>query len=102
MNSIELALEGAGKVLLAGLAFGAGLPVVYALAMRALTLGSTTLVDEKGTITHRPSVYGRVLSGLLVLVLVGAVVLGLVMIVATGFGKAVSFEHVIPSIVDKK
>ena len=77
MNSIELALQGAGRVLLAGLLFGAGLPVVYALAMRALTL-------------------------LLIAVLVGAVVLGLVMIVATGFGKTVSFEHLIPSIVDKK
>lgn len=102
MNSIELALQGAGRVLLAGLLFGAGLPVVYALAMRALTLNSSTVAEPDGSIHHRPSPLGRLLSLLLIAVLVGAVVLGLVMIIATGFGKTVSFEHLIPSIVDKK
>jgi formate/nitrite transporter FocA (FNT family) len=102
VNSIELALQGAGRVLFAGLVFGAGLPVVYALAMRALTINSTTVAEADGAIHYRPSVLGRVLSVLLLAVIVGGVVLGLVMIVASGFGKTVSFEHLIPTIVDEK
>lgn len=102
MRSLELALQGAGKVLVAGLLFGAGLPVVYALAMRALTLGSTDTTGADGSTRAQQSVLGRVLAGVLVLVVLGGIVLGLVLIVASGFGKAVSFEHVIPTIVDKK
>ncbi len=103
MRSLELALQGAGKVLVAGLLFGAGLPVVYALAMRALTLGGTGSEGAAGD--HAPaghSTLGRVLAALLVLVVVGGVAVGLLLIVAGGFGKAVSFEHVLPTIVDKK
>ena len=102
MRSLELALQGAGKVLLAGLVFGAGLPVVYALAMRALTVGGRRVTTEDGTVRFEQSAAGRALAALLVLVLFGGVVLGLVLIVASGFGKAVSFEHVVPTIVDKK
>ena len=98
MRSLELALQGAGKVLLVGLVFGAGLPVVYALAMRALTLGATETAD--GGVRYSP--LGRTLAGVLVAVIVAGVLLGLVLIVASGFGKAVSFEHVVPTLVDKK
>jgi len=102
MRSLELALQGAAKVLFAGLAFGAGLTVVYALAMRALTVGSRRIASSDGTVRVEQSLLGRVLAGLLVLVVVGGVVLGLVLIVAGGFGKAVSFENIVPTIVDKK
>ncbi|HMM96595.1 hypothetical protein [Phycicoccus sp.] len=98
MRSIELALEGAGRVLVAGLLFGAGLPVVYAVAMRALTLGAVD--DGDGRVRYSP--LGRTVAGLLVAVIVVGVLVGLLLIVAGGFGKAVSFEHVIPTIVDKK
>ena len=102
MRSIQLALVGAFDVLVAGLLFGAGLPVVYALAMRALTVGSSTTVDDSGALHHRPSAIGRTLSGLLIAVIVLGIVLGLVLIVASGFGKTVSFESIIPTFVDKK
>lgn len=99
MRSLELALQGAGKVLLAGLVFGAGLPVVYALAMRALTVGAT---PADGDTPPQYTALGRALAGALILIVVGGVVLGLVLIVASGFGKAVSFEHIVPVVVDKK
>lgn len=102
MRSIQLALVGAFDVLIAGLLFGAGIPVVYALAMRALTLRSETTVDDTGAIHTRPSALGRGVSGLLIAVVVAGVLLGLLLIVASGFGKAVSFENIIPMIVDKK
>lgn len=102
MRSLELALQGAGKVLFAGLLFGAGLPVVYALAMRALTVGGREVTGEDGTVRTEYGPLGRGLAAAFVLVLVGGVVLGLVLIVASGFGKAVSFENIVPTIVDKK
>lgn len=101
MNQIELALKGGWNVLTAGLLFGAGLPILFGLAVRALALG-TEEVDADGTTRFRTSLVGRAVAGLLMLVLVGAIVLGITLIVASGFGKAVDFSHVIPIIVDKK
>jgi hypothetical protein len=102
VNSIELALRSTYNVLGAGLVFGAGLPVLYAVALRALTIGSTTVVDEDGTVRYRRSLVGRALATLLVLVVVAGVALGLLLIISAGFGKTVSFEHVFPAVVDKK
>lgn len=101
MNTIELVIQGAGKVLLAGLVFGAGLPVIYAVALRVLTMGATTYAGPDGDVHSTPRISARLFAALLIAVVIGGVVLGLVLIVASGFGKAVSFEHIIPTIVDK-
>jgi hypothetical protein len=102
VNSIELALKSASSVLFAGLVFGAGLPVLYAVALRALTIGSTEVVAEDGTVRYRRSLVGRVLAGVLVAVVIGGVVLGLLLIVSKGIGLEVSFEHIVPTIVEKE
>lgn len=101
MNQIELALRGGWNVLTAGLMFGAGLPILFALAVRALALGAEQ-TNADGTTSFHPSPAGRAIAGLLFVVLVGAVALGITLIVASGFGKAVDFSNVIPVIVDKK
>jgi hypothetical protein len=101
VNEIRLAAAGSWSVLVAGLLFGAGLPILFALAVRASVLGAETTAED-GSTTFHPSFWGRALATLLMLVLVGAVVLGITLIVASGFGKMVDFSHVIPMIVDKK
>ena len=101
MNTVKLLLEGAGEVLVAGLVFGAGLPVVYALALRVLTLGATSYAGPDGDIHSTPRMSSRLFSGVLIAVVVAGVLLGLMIIVATGFGKEVSFENIYPTIVDK-
>ena len=101
MDNVSLVLEGASAVLLAGLVFGAGLPVVYAVALRVLTIGATTYADADGSIHSTPRISSRLFAGLLIAVVVAGVALGLLLIVATGFGKAVSFENVYPTVVDK-
>lgn len=101
MNSIHLALEGAGRVLFAGLLFGAGLPVVYAMALRALTLGAPTVDGDGGPSAWRPRPLGRLLAAVLVAVVIAGVALGLVLIVASGIGTEISFEGILPTIVDK-
>lgn len=102
MNTIQLALKGASDVLLAGLVFGVGLPVVYALGMRVLTVGASAEVGPDGQTRLRPTALGRTLMVLLMAFIIGGVALGISIIVASGMGKVVSFEHVIPTFVDKK
>ena len=49
MNMIPLALDGAWKVLVAGLLLGAGLPVLYAFAVRGLAMarGAGAIIGEQ-------------------------------------------------------
>ena len=44
---------------------------------------------------------GNVLFALCILVVLLGVALGITIVVASGFGKAVSFEHIYPTIVSK-
>lgn len=99
MSNLGFALQGGWKVLTAGLILGAGLPAVFATGIRSLAWGSGGDAELSAA---RPHPVGRVLAALcFVLVLVG-VALGISIIVASGFGKAVSFEHVYPTFVAKK
>ena len=92
MHNLGFALDGAWRVLLAGLALGAGLPILFALGIRSLAWSAAG---------PAPRVAGRVAGyGLFAIVVLG-ILLGITFIVATGFGKALSFEHIYPTIVPK-
>ncbi|MEO7000076.1 MAG: hypothetical protein ABI112_18525 [Terracoccus sp.] len=105
MHNIALALEGAWKVLLAGLLLGAGLPAIFALGIRSLALndGGRTVTATDGTSTGDgpASPLGKVLATLCFALVLLGVVLGITFIVASGFGKALSFEHLYPTLVNK-
>ena len=98
MNMIPLALEGAWKVLAAGLVLGAGLPILYAFAVKGLAMahGAGAISGEQ---TKKP--IGKLLWWGLLLVILLAASYGISFIVATGIGKVVTFDHVIPWFVDK-
>ena len=87
MDMIPLALEGAWKVLAAGLVLGAGLPLLYAFAVKGMAMahGAGAVIGQQ---TKSPM--GKAVS------------YGISFIVATGIGKTVTFDHVIPWFVDKK
>ena len=101
MTTLQLLFEGASEVFVAGLVFGAGLPFVYAVALRVMTIGATTYADPSGEIHSTPRMSSRLFSGALIAVVVAGIVVGMMIIVATGFGKEVSFENIYPTIVDK-
>jgi hypothetical protein len=103
MHNMTLALTGAWKVLLASLVLGAGLPALFALGVRSLAYGSggEAEVHETGVTAPTPRPLGTVVAWILFAVVLLGVLLGIAFIVASGFGKALSFEHVIPVIVDK-
>ena len=99
MNNLQFALEGAWKVLLAGLILGAGLPLLFAFGIRSLAYGAGGDAEaDAGSSPHR---IGTVVAWVLFAVVLLGVVLGITFIVASGFGKALSFEHIYPTIVDK-
>ena len=103
MHNLALALVGAWKVLFAGLILGAGLPALFALGVRSLAYGSggEPEVHDTGVTAPTPRPIGTVIAWILFAVALLGVLLGIAFIVASGFGKALSFEHVFPVIVDK-
>lgn len=88
MSNIVLALEGAGQVLFFGILLGAGLPMVFALGIRALSYGVGGAADIEA---HEPHLIGKVLAGLCFAVVIGSVIAGVGAIVASGFDWELSF-----------
>jgi hypothetical protein len=94
---LDLFFTAAYKVLIAGLVLGAGLPAVFALGVRfsAAGAGATDVPVGTGRAGYRA-------LGIACFVVVAlAVALGITVIVASGFGKLVSFDHLYPTLVDK-
>jgi hypothetical protein len=103
VHNLTLAFEGAWKVLLAGLILGAGLPAVFALGIRSLAYGAggDAEVHATGTTGPKARPIGTVGGYAAFAVVLLGIALGITFVVATGFGKALSFEHIYPTIVDK-
>ena len=97
MNILELAFNSAWKVLLASVLLGAGIPAIFALGVRGLAAGNGQL-----TTGDSPKPAGKIVAAICFLIVLAAVALGLAIIIGSGFGKTVSFEHIIPTLVDKK
>jgi hypothetical protein len=98
VSNLGFALEGAWKVLLAGLILGAGLPAVFALGIRSMAFGA----GGDAEVDHAaPHPVGRLVAYVLFAIVVLVALLGITYIVAGGFGKTISFDHVYPAIVDK-
>ena len=96
---LQLFFDAAWKVLVAGLVLGAGLPALFAAGVRFNAVG----VADDGTVATGSGsrtvwvVLAWLCFGLAAL----AVALGLMVIIAAGFGKEVSFEHVFPTLQPK-
>jgi hypothetical protein len=103
-HNLELALQASWKILVIGLVLGAGLPTLFATGVRSMAYGQGGEAEVHAAGTAGPAAHpaGRIIAGICFLIVVAAIALGITYIVATGFGKALSFEHVYPMIVDKK
>lgn len=99
IDNLHFALDGAWRVLLASVVFGAGLPLVFALGIRSLAWGAG---GDAEVVRAEPHPLGRVLAALCLVVVLAGVSIGVTIIAATGFGKVVSFEHGYPTVVDKE
>ncbi len=85
------------RVALTGLILGAGLPALFAIGVREMILAG----PQDGGDPPRAALARRVVGVICFAVVVLAVVVGIFIIVAAGYGKTVSFHHVFPTIVDK-
>jgi hypothetical protein len=85
------------------LILGAGLPMLFALGIRSLAWGAggDAEVHESGVTGPTPRPAGTIAGWLLFAIVLAGVILGITFIVAGGFGKALSFEHIYPTIVNK-
>ncbi len=103
-HTLSLEWHAVWKVLVFGLVLGAGLPALFALGIRSLAFGAGGEAEAHapGAPLASPHPVGRAGAFVCFALVILAVAAGLTVIVATGFGKAVSFEHVYPVIVEKK
>jgi len=101
----SLFLDAAGQVAVAAVLLGAGLPALFAVGVRSFTLASAAGrpgADGNTTTQSRlPIPVLRTIGTLCYVLVVLAVVIGLSVIIATGFGQELSFENVIPTFVPK-
>ena len=103
MHNVTLALQGSWKVLITSLVLGAGLPLIFALGIRSMAWGAggDAEVQGSGAIAAKANPIGTVLAWVLFLVVLAGIVLGVTWVVATGFGKVMSFDHIYPTIHSK-
>lgn len=100
MHTISLALDAVWKVLLVGLILGAGLPALFAVGVRGLAVGNGH-EREDGTV-HKPNPMSNALAAIAFLIVIIAVVLGVSMIVASGFKYELTFDNIYPWFEKKK
>ncbi len=94
--------EAASKVAVWGLVLGAGLPALFAVGVRSTILANDPQgAEAAGVPSSVPSSANRVLGIVCFVLVVAAVAVALLVIIATGLGKQVSFEHVFPTVVPK-
>lgn len=86
------------QVLGLGLVVGAGLPAIFAIGVRALAYGAggDAEVDHAA---GKP--IGTVLAYTLFAIVALVILTGLVIIISSGFGYTVSFEHIFPTFIKK-
>jgi len=100
-TTLTLAVESLWKILAVGLVLGAGIPVLFSAGIRAMAHGAGGSAETAVGGNSAPHPVGRVVGVICFAVVLLAVALGLTFIIATGFGKALSFEHVYPTLVAK-
>ena len=101
---LALFLSAVGQVAVVALVLGAGLPALFALGVRSFALASpdtTGRVAGSDSSRRLPAPVLQLAGALCYAIVVLAVVAGLTLIIATGLGQTVSFEHVIPTFTSK-
>lgn len=88
-----------GEVLIAGLIAGAGLPALFAIGITSYAWGAGGAAEADATAVGHP--IGRAIGVACFALVLFAIALGIAIIVSSGFGFEVSFEHIFPTFVKK-
>lgn len=93
MNNLAIAMDGAWKVLVAGLLLGAGIPTLFALAVNGLATAEGG--DAAGGAPPRP--VGKLVAAVIFVVILTLVAYGLAWLIFTSLGYKVGFSGPFPS-----
>lgn len=96
-QQIGLALDAAWRVLVVCLILGAGLPTLFTIGVKQLSLAVGPQASDSGGTRAAH----RVLAIVLFAVVITAIVAGLTFIVAHGFGYSIKFDGILP-VISKK
>ncbi|MCB1253761.1 MAG: hypothetical protein M9891_02805 [Austwickia sp.] len=95
---LGLLATAAGKVLVISLLVGAGLPALFALGVKSMAYGAGGAAELDQAAPHPIGKVVGVAIFALVLFFIGT---GIAIVVASGLGMSVSFEHIFPTFVPK-
>lgn len=87
-----------GQVALVSILIGAGLPALFAFGIRALAIGAGGAAEVDNA-PGRPVM--KLVAYLCFGLVLAVITVGITIIVSSGFGYQVSFEHVFPTFVKK-
>jgi hypothetical protein len=98
-HTLSLEFQAIWKILVVGIILGSGLPALFAVGIRSMAYGQggEAEVHAAGTAAPRPHPVGQAIAYLCFAIVLIAVALGITYIVATGFGKMLSFDHIYPT-----
>ena len=94
----KLFFDAIWQVLAVGIVIGAGLPAVFALGIRSMAYGVGGDAETDHAEGHP---IGKVLGYLCFALVIAAIAMGIAIVVSSGFGYRVSFEHVYPTFIPK-
>ena len=93
MNNLIIALDGAWKVLLAGLLLGAGIPTLFAMAVKGLA----TAEGGEAAGGASPRAAGKLMAAVFFFIILTLVVYGLAWLIFTSLGFKVGFSGPFPT-----
>lgn len=101
MDTLIATLAGAAQVLLASLIFGVGLPVVFALGIRAYGWGSGQMRSGDEEVGTARRTFGRILLWSCLAVVILGLLAGLAVILSSGLGMDLHFDGLVPVLTPK-
>ena len=87
-----------GQVVAISILGGAGLPALFAFGVRALAVGAGGSAEVTGE-AGKPAM--KMVAWLCFALVLAVIAVGLAIIISSGFGYKVSFEHVFPTFIKK-
>ncbi len=87
-----------GQVALASILIGAGLPALFAFGIRALAAGAGGSAEISGD-AGKPMM--KIVAWITFALVLAVIAIGLAIIISSGFGYKVSFEHFFPTFIKK-
>lgn len=101
MDTLLATLNGAFQVLIASLVFGVGLPVIFALGIRAYGWGTGQMRGGDEIVSSSRRVIGRVLLWTCLIIVGLGLLAGLAVILSSGLGMDLHFDGFVPVLTPK-